>query len=85
MHLHDAVYCEGDCKSQMHRKCVSMSKCMYDKVIVGHSLILQMTTFKFISETVFLGLGWEVIAVGFVAVDLMYERFLGLVEGYLMN
>ena len=28
----DTVYCEGDCKSWMHRKCVSMSKIIYDKL-----------------------------------------------------
>ena len=28
----DAVFCEGDCKSWMHRKCVSMSKIVYDKL-----------------------------------------------------
>lgn len=28
----DAVYCEGDCKAWLHRKCVSMSKLLYDKI-----------------------------------------------------
>ena len=28
----DAVYCEGDCKGWLHRKCVCMSKLFYDKI-----------------------------------------------------
>ena len=28
----DAVYCEGDCQAWMHRKCVCMSKKLYDKL-----------------------------------------------------
>ena len=28
----DAVYCEGDCKGWLHRKCVCMSKLLYDKI-----------------------------------------------------
>ena len=28
----DAVYCEGECKAWLHRKCVCMSKLFYDKL-----------------------------------------------------
>ena len=31
----DAVYCEGDCRAWLHRKCVYMSKQFYDKISVS--------------------------------------------------
>ena len=34
----DAIYCDGDCEGWLHRKCVFMSKQLYDKLSNNHDM-----------------------------------------------
>ena len=50
----DAIYCEGECKAWIHRKCLGMSKTLYDRLSNCEELYMcpTCTIFKQSSEIV---------------------------------